>query len=65
MEILRDNGEEVLALMRREDGGSPPQTVVSIFRFRYAIDEVTSSFYLTEEELRVLVRHVSQSRHDG
>lgn len=54
MIVLGDDGGEVLAAKWEEDGDGSEQTI-SIFRYRYATDEVTASFYLTEQELNVLV----------
>ena len=59
--ILGDGGEEALGIEEAEDGDGGEKTI-SIFRYRWATDEVTQSFYLTEEEMRIVIAHLTHKQ---
>ena len=55
-----DNPDEVLVAERKESGED--ETLVYFFRYSFARDEVTASFYLTETELAKLLQQLEGKR---
>jgi hypothetical protein len=53
---------EALVVERADD--EEGEGVIHIFRYDFVSDEVTSSFYLTEEELRVLAQQMNGATHE-